>query len=138
MKKNKLIVLLVLLIAVVGLTMGSVTAKTTTKTKKITAKPLLKKWTYKKSGKYVLATKKEKYDSKNHVVVIMVGKKNKANKKYSAFKGGKYKSKLYFKLNGKKYSTKWAKGDLKKPNNYDYQAYLITKKAKVSKVVVKF
>ena len=92
MNKNKLIILLVLLIAVVGLTIGPASAKVI----KVNVK---NKVTTKKVGKYVVATQKQKYDSKTYLVVVLVAKKNKE------LKGNKYKSKVYYKYKGKNYSA---------------------------------
>lgn len=133
MNKNKLIVLVVLLIAVVGLTMGAVSAgSTTSKSKyKIVKVGVKSKVTSKKAGKYNIAAQKLKYNKKNYIVVVAFGKKK-------AYKANKYESRIYFKLNNKKYYTKWSKGDGTKQKKLTYQYYLVPKKIKVKKVAVRY
>lgn len=128
MNKNKLIVLLVLLVAVVGLTMGSVSAKSTTKSKYkvVKVKTKFNEKIIKKVGKYSVVTYKKKYSDAN-VLLIAVGKKK-------AMKGNKFYTKVYYKTKGKSKVTKWNKGKKK----YNYQYYLFNNKIKVNKVGVKF
>ena len=131
MNKNHLIAILVLLIAVVGLTMGSVAAGSTTKTKykKTVLKLKFDKITSKKIGKYEIAAQKKK-TSKYDIVTIAVSKKNKV------MKGNKFYTKLYYKnkKTGKNKVTKWNKGFKK----YNYQLYTVGKHIKTIKVGVKF
>ena len=128
MNKNKIIVTLVLLIAVVGLTMGSVAAGSTTKTKykKTVVKTKFDKTIVKKVGKYKVATYKKRY-SNYDILTIAVGK-------YKAMKGNKFYTKLYYKEKGKNKVTKWNKGSKK----YNYQFYVAGKNIKMIKVGVKF
>ena len=127
MNKNKLIVLLVLLIAVVGLSMSSATAKTTSKTKIVKVQPTFNKDTIKRSGKYIITSTKVKYSTDQWVYLSLEKGKNKY------VKANKYSSKVYYKLNGKSYKTKWVKKSSKDLS----QSHKLPLNAKVSKVEVK-
>lgn len=129
MNKNKLIVLLVLLIAVVGLSMGAVVAKSTSKTKYkiVKLKPKFNKDTQKTVGKYKVTTTKVKYSADQWVYTQI----SKGNNKF--IKANKYFSRIYYKLDGKSYSTKWSKKSGKETS----QGYSLPINAEVNKVAVK-
>lgn len=122
MNKNKLIVLLVLLIAVVGLSMGSVTAKSTTKSKYkiVKLKPKFNIDTEKTVGKYKVTVTKVKY-SADQWVYTQISKGNKY------IKANKYSSKIHYTLDGKSHVTKWIKKS----------GYSLPINAKVGKVEIK-
>jgi hypothetical protein len=127
---NKVIVLLVLLIAVIGLSIGSVTAKTTTKTKYKTVKLQLTKFdkdTQKRVGKYIITATKSKYSTDQWVYLSLEKGKNKY------VKANKYYSRVYYKLNGKTHATKW----IKKSSKNTTQSHKLNKNAKVIRVEVK-
>lgn len=128
MNKNKLVVLFVLLIAVVGLSMGAVAAKSTSKTKYkiVKLQPKFNKDTQKTVGKYKVITTKVKF-STDQWVYTQISKGNKY------IKANKYFSKIYYKLQGKSHTTKWLKNSSKEI----YHGYSLPKDAKVSKVAVK-
>lgn len=121
MNKKRLILFLVLVIFVVGMTMGCATSKTLTlKTKK-------DKYVTKKSGKHkaeVLKWKSATYQE----VDIFLYKNSKMVNKY------KYQSKVYYKKNGKWKSTGWHKS----PSDSTYHKYFFDKNVKIGKVKVKF
>lgn len=135
MNKNKLIVFLVLLIAVVGLTMGSVSAKTTTKNKNKVIKVNTKfnKQISKTKGKYTLkvVNGKVKINGKTYpnFLGIQVNKKNKP------LKGNKYAVKYSYKLKGKTTTVGWF--SYKKSINYKFYAFNLKKSVKVKNVAVK-
>lgn len=135
MNKNKLIVFLVLFIAVIGLTMGSVSAKTTTKNKNKVIKVNTKfnKQVSKTKGKYTLKVfnGKVKIKSKTYknFLYIAVTKKNKP------LKGNKYAINYSYKVNSKTEKSGWLM--YKKSIKYKFYAFNFKKNVKVKNVKVK-
>ena len=124
MNKQKLLVLSVLTIFVLGMALANVTAA---EAKTLTLSTKMNKYCTKKVGKYKIQTYKWKAYSFQEVDVFVY-------KNGKMIKKNKYKSKIYYKLNGKSKSTKWYKGG----QNSDYHTTKFPKSAKVSKVKVIF
>ena len=135
MNKNKLIVLLVLLVAVIGLTMGSVAAGSTTKTKykKIVVKTKLNKEVSKKEGKYKVTIFNGKIYSGTKKVTNN-GLEVKVKKRNKAINGKNFSLKIYYKEKGKSLVTKWDKGHIQK----DTQYVIAPNNIKIKKVAVRF
>lgn len=120
MDKRKVILFAVLIIFVVGMTMGCATAKT------IKIKPKKDKFTVKKKGKYKVEAMKWKAYTYQEVDII-------AYKHGKMMKNTKYSSKVYYKENGKWKNTGWHKGG----NSCTYHKYFMDKKHIIGKVKVR-
>lgn len=124
MNKNKILVLSLLTVFVIGMTLatvGAVDAKTVTMPTKYN------KYCTKHVGKYKIQTYKWKAYAYQEVDVFLY-------KKGKMVKRSKYKSKVYYKQKGKKKSTKWSHGYC----DSTYHKYQADKSLKLTKVKVKF
>lgn len=120
MDKKKIILFAVLIIFVVGMTMGCATAKT------FKVKPKKDKYVTKKSGKYKVQVLKWQAYTYQELDIM-------AYKHGKMLKNTKYKSKVYYKENGKSKRTPWVKGG----QAATYQKLFFDKSHKINKVVVR-
>lgn len=121
MNRKSLILFLVLAIFVVGMTMGCATSKTVTlKTKK-------DKYVTKKKGKYTVETFKWKSGTYQELDIFVYKNGKMLNK-------NKFKSKYYYKYNGKWKSMPWRHGSV----DCTYHKYHTDKSVKIGKVKVRY
>ena len=120
MDKNKVILIVVLAIFIVGMTMSCATAKT------VTINTKQNKYVTKKVGKYKIQTFKWKSGTYQEVDIFVY--KNGKMLKYN-----KYSSKFHYKYKGKSGYTKWSHGWV----DCTYHKYQMDKGVKVSTVKVR-
>ncbi len=135
MNNRKIILLIVLVIAVIGLTMGSVTAANSTTNKKAKYKTVELKTKYKKvtkkTGRYTISTEKLTYKDLSFVGISVYKKTSSKKGKYLT--GNQFYTQIYFKKNGKSQKTIWTTGY---PENKYQLSY--GKGMQISKVKVRF